>query len=113
MGEPMPLMGFGTGKLGPEVAGAAVTNALKIGYTFIDLAYSYGNEVEIAQAINRYLADFPRNRLYIVSKLAIWNHSPADVARQADEQLEYLRIGYFDLFLIHWPVPVASREDRT
>lgn len=45
MNDVIPRLGFGTWQIPPEVTKEVVLNALKSGYTHIDCAHVYGNEV--------------------------------------------------------------------
>ena len=46
-GASMPLVGLGTWKAAPDVAGQAVYDAIKAGYRHIDCAENYGNEMKL------------------------------------------------------------------
>ncbi|HHX64703.1 MAG TPA: aldo/keto reductase, partial [Chloroflexi bacterium] len=50
-GAEMPMVGMGTWTLRGDVAVKAVQTALRLGYTHIDTAEGYGNQREIARAI--------------------------------------------------------------
>lgn len=112
-GSRMPALGLGTWKSAPGEVGAAVKTALRIGYRHIDCAAIYGNEAEIGAALAECIDAriVTRAELFITSKL--WNdrHAPADVRPALEQTLADLRLGYLDLYLVHWPV--AQRLGKT
>ncbi|MFD1466354.1 aldo/keto reductase [Lapidilactobacillus mulanensis] len=108
-GVKIPVVGFGTWQT-PDgnVASSAVLSALKAGYRHIDTATAYGNEESVGQGIRK--SGLPRDEVFITSKL--WNKDHGyQAAKQAiDYSLMQLGIDYLDLYLIHWPNPVAFRD---
>lgn len=105
-GDAMPAVGLGTWKSARGEVGAALREALRLGYRHIDGAPIYGNEAEIGEALARSLADgiVKRDDLWVTSKL--WNdrHAEGDVVPALEETLGDLRLDFVDLYLIHWPV---------
>ena len=63
----IPDIGFGTWQIPNEEAYAAVTTALKNGYTHIDTALAYQNEENVGKAIRDF--DISREKVFITSKL--------------------------------------------
>ncbi|MCQ8266181.1 aldo/keto reductase [Streptococcus suis] len=108
-GLTIPAVGFGTyqSQDGEEVY-QAVLAALKAGYRHIDTAALYGNEASIGQAIKD--SGIPREELFITTKL--WNdaHGYEEAKEAFAISLEKLGLDYVDLYLIHWPNPVAIRD---
>ncbi|EPB70772.1 oxidoreductase, aldo/keto reductase family protein [Ancylostoma ceylanicum] len=82
-GFEMPLVGLGTWQSKPGEVGKAVEAALKAGYTHIDCAWIYGNQVEIGE---------------VLKKLFSSTHK-----KNVEEILTQLQLKYIDLMLIHWP----------
>ena len=62
-GLKMPQLGFGVWQVPDEEATAAVSNAFKVGYTSIDTAMVYRNEVGVGKAIKE--SSIPREELFI------------------------------------------------
>ena len=109
-GITIPKIGFGTWQIPEgEEAYNSVSFALKAGYTHIDTAQIYGNEVSVGKAIVD--SDVAREDIFLTTKL--WNDKhDYDLAKASiDESLERLGVDYLDLLLIHWPNPKALREN--
>lgn len=108
-GVTIPQVGFGTWQTPDgEVAVKAVKAALAAGYRHIDTAQGYRNEQSVGRAIAE--SDVKREELFITTKLWNANHSYAAVKESFAASLEALQTDYVDLFLIHWPNPVAFRD---
>lgn len=109
-GDRMPILGLGTWKSEPGEVGAAIKEAIRIGYRHIDCAAIYGNEAEIGSALEELLqaGDVCREELWITSKL--WNnaHGREQVPLALKKTLKDLRLEYLDLYLVHWPVATRS-----
>eukprot|EP00566_Odontella_aurita_P010665 CAMPEP_0113561968 /NCGR_PEP_ID=MMETSP0015_2-20120614/20267_1 /TAXON_ID=2838 /ORGANISM="Odontella" /LENGTH=403 /DNA_ID=CAMNT_0000463815 /DNA_START=24 /DNA_END=1235 /DNA_ORIENTATION=- /assembly_acc=CAM_ASM_000160 len=123
-GTPHPSIGFGTYKVGfiPASASSAtaaggstdavqrtaeecVSDALDVGYRFLECAQFYGNESEVGKAISK--SGIRREELFLCSK--VWTttieRGPAAIRAQLERTLADLGTEYLDLYLIHWPVP--------
>ncbi|OBZ87623.1 4-dihydromethyl-trisporate dehydrogenase [Choanephora cucurbitarum] len=107
-GDKMPLRGFGCWKIDKKDAEDTVYQAIKVGYRLFDGACDYGNEVEVGRGINKAIKEglVKREDLFIVTKL--WNtfHSKQHVRAAFDRQLKDWGLDYFDLYLIHFPIPL-------
>lgn len=101
-GVEIPAIGFGTWQIEEgEKAYQAVKTAIEKGYTHIDTAAVYGNEVSVGKAIKE--SGVARENLFITTKL--WNdkrgYENAKAAFQ--ESMDKLGLEYLDLYLLHWP----------
>ncbi|CAD7957228.1 unnamed protein product [Amoebophrya sp. A120] len=111
-----PLLAFGTYKVGrssdPNTTDKAevlrvIRDAVQAGYRAFDCAEFYGNEVEVGEALWASWPKEDRGSLYVIGK--VWTSTiyagPDAVVKQMEQSLRDLQASYFDLFLIHWPVP--------
>lgn len=108
-GVEMPVIGFGTWQTpSGEVAEMSVYNALIAGYRHIDTAAVYKNEESVGDGIIR--SGVKREDIFLTTKL--WNdaHSYEGAKAAIDESLKKLKTDYLDLYLIHWPNPIAIRD---
>ena len=109
-GVTIPKIGFGTWQIPEgEEAYNSVSFALKAGYTHIDTAQIYGNEVSVGKAIAD--SDVAREDIFLTTKLSNDKHDYDLAKASIDESLERLGVDYLDLLLIHWPNPKALREN--
>lgn len=99
----MPQLGFGVWQVEDAEATKAVAKALETGYTSIDTAMIYKNEIGVGKALKE--TKTPREELFITTK--VWNSDQGyeNTLRAFDESLERLGLDYVDLYLIHWPTP--------
>lgn len=107
-GDRMPLLGLGTWKAAPGEVGAAVRQAIRLGYRHIDCASVYANEPEVGEAIRDAIADgeVRREELWITSKLWSNAHGQGHVEPALRRTLTDLGLDWLDLYLVHWPVPI-------
>jgi alcohol dehydrogenase (NADP+) len=107
-GARMPQLGLGTWKSTAGEVGAAVRDAIRIGYRHFDCAAIYGNEAEIGAALAAAIAagDVRRDDLWITSKLWCNAHARADVVPALQKSLADLQLERLDLYLVHWPIAV-------
>lgn len=102
-GVVIPSLGLGVYKSadGSECENA-VRWALDAGYRHIDTAAYYENERSVGSAVSS--CGFPRQELFVTSKVWTNRIRSHTVRKSFFESLEKLNLGYIDLFLIHWPV---------
>lgn len=96
----MPMQGLGTWLYNDSVAEQAVTDALNLGYTHIDTALVYANQVGIGRALKA--TSRARDSYFITSKIpGGLNYSAATDALH--QGLGQLGLDYVDLMLVHFP----------
>ncbi|EQD76579.1 prostaglandin f2-alpha synthase, partial [mine drainage metagenome] len=102
--------GWGSFQVEPgEPTQRAVRWALEAGYRHVDTAKLYENEEDVGTAIRA--SGLPRDEVFVTTKLWHTDHG-FDAARAAfRSSLGRLRLGYVDLYLIHWPT-APSPEAR-
>lgn len=112
----MPLIGFGTYQMKPDVAEAAVAEALKVGFRHIDSAEGYNNEEGTGRALKA--CGIPRDELFVVSKLLPgyleWGMPEKGYDQTIEsfhKSLKDLQLDYLDLYLIHMPAS-STRIDQ-
>ena len=108
-GLKIPVMGFGTWQASDEEAKQSVLWALEAGYRHIDTAAAYKNEEAVGEAIKE--SGVPREEIFLATKL--WNrmHGYEKTKEAIENSLRRLDTDYIDLYLIHWPNPIYSRDN--
>jgi len=99
-GVDLPMVGLGTWQYNDTVAEAATTMALDLGYTHIDTALGYRNQVGIARALKA--SSRTRDSYFITSKIP-GGLSYADAMSNLTLSLAQLGLDYVDLMLVHFP----------
>lgn len=110
-GYTIPDIGFGTFKTPEgEVCVNAVREAVAAGYTHIDTAAVYHNEVSVGEGIRQ--SGKPRGELFVTSK--VWNTERGyyKTLRACEKTLKDLGMDYLDLYLIHWPANKLQFGDK-
>ncbi len=109
-GVEIPCIGFGTWQTPDgEVAVSSVLSAIESGYRHIDTAQGYGNEESVGIAVKK--SGVLRKELFITSKLTNSEHGYEKTLAAFEGTMKKLDMEYLDLFLIHWPNPIASRSN--
>lgn len=118
-GTTIPALGLGTWRMGggmtPDYSQderyiEAIRTALNIGYRHIDTAQMYGSG-HTEELVGRAIAGFPREELFITTKVSRTNLRYADVLKACDGSLQRLGVSSIDLYLIHWPNPSIPLEE--
>jgi methylglyoxal/glyoxal reductase len=109
-GIKIPCVGFGTWKLAnDEQTVDIVKTAIDCGYRHIDTAFAYKNENAVGRAVRE--CGLKRNELFVTSKLDNHDHGYEKTLQEFDMTMNNLGFDYLDLYLIHWPVPLAHRAN--
>ena len=108
-GVKIPCIGFGTWNLpDSDTTVDLIKTAIDCGYRHIDTAFAYKNEKSVGEAIRT--CGLPREELFVTSKLSNRNHGYENTLKEFEQTMSNLDIEYLDLYLIHWPRPLAIRD---
>lgn len=101
-GTSIPVIGLGVYKTtDKEEMLTAVNAALDAGYRLFDTAQMYKNEDLLGDALKE--IGFPREQLFLTSKVDRYFMSYDQVLNSLEESLAKLHTTYLDMFMIHWP----------
>lgn len=100
-GLEIPAIGYGVYLMSSEEVEEHLPEALAMGYTHIDTANAYFNEVAVGKAIKA--VDVKREDLFVTSKLFPQSYPYEQCKKDIDETLERLDMDYVDLLLFHQP----------
>jgi diketogulonate reductase-like aldo/keto reductase len=102
-GTTLPAVGFGTYRLNGASGVEAIRSAVAQGYRLLDSAVDYENEGAVGEAVRT--CGVPREELRIVSKLPGRHHAYGEAIDAVQESVYRAGLGYYDMYLIHWPNP--------
>jgi len=118
-GETIPILGFGTWRLGgsmqPDTSQdrqviTALETAIGLGYTHIDTAEMYGGG-HTEELVGAALRGFDRKSLQIGTKIWQTNLAYESVFRALEGSLKRLGTDYVDYYIIHLPSHSIPLED--
>ncbi|KAG7378974.1 hypothetical protein PHYPSEUDO_009262 [Phytophthora pseudosyringae] len=106
----IPVVGLGVyqSEPGPETYNA-VLSALKLGYRHIDTAQYYENEADVGRAIKD--SSIPREEIFVTSKFSVFNWGYEKAIETTKASNGKLGLGYIDLYLLHAPGDVDTRDE--
>jgi diketogulonate reductase-like aldo/keto reductase len=105
-GKRIPQLAFGLYNVPDNSEGEKIIiNAIASGYRHFDSASVYGNERTLGIALKA--TALHRSEVFITGK--VWNDAVREgrtaVRASVERSLRDIGSTYFDLFLVHWPVP--------
>ncbi|KRL01636.1 aldo/keto reductase [Liquorilactobacillus capillatus] len=102
-GHRIPYIGLGTYQIRGGQGIDHVLAAIQDGYRLLDTSTNYDSEGIVGEAIRR--SGIPRADFTVTSKLPGKYHHYDDALMSIQESLCRMGLDYFDLYLIHWPLP--------
>jgi diketogulonate reductase-like aldo/keto reductase len=112
-GHEIPTIAFGTWRIGNgDKPVENAKTALSVGFSHIDTAQAYRNEVEAGRALRE--SGLPRDKVFVTTKYS--GLDGLGIRASIHNSLKNLGISYVDLYLIHAPflakpdIPTAWKE---
>lgn len=117
--EKIAAIGLGTWRMGGSMSPdhtqdiemvEAIRYAVELGMNHIDTAEIYGAG-HSEELVGRAIKVFPRDDVFIATKVWYTNLRYDDVLRSCERSLKRLGLKYIDLYMIHWPnerIPVSE-----
>ncbi|MFT9373695.1 aldo/keto reductase [Liquorilactobacillus hordei] len=102
-GHLIPKIGLGTYQIRGGQGIDQILSAIQDGYRLLDTSTNYDSEGIVGEAIRR--SGIPRAEFFVTSKLPGKYHHYEDALMMIQESLCRMGLDYFDLYLIHWPLP--------
>jgi diketogulonate reductase-like aldo/keto reductase len=110
-GEKLPVIGQGTWGIKARKNNEyykqwkkSLRHGLELGMTHIDTAEAYGLGTA-ERIVGEVVADFGRDKVFVTSKLLPTHFRLSQMKKAADGSLKRLGLKYFDMYLIHFPIP--------
>lgn len=107
-GLEIPAVGFGTYKTTTGNDAEIIRKAIEQGYRHFDTAAFYDNEEYLREAIAE--SGLNREDFFLTSKLWKGNLGYEETYAAFEASCKRLGTDYLDLYLIHWPRPLADEE---
>ena len=111
----LPLIGAGTWQYNDTIAYQSVCRALQAGYTMIDTAWGYYNQIGVGLAIRDCWHGRPREDLFVLTKVP-GGLSPNQTIDMQYQNLWELQLDYVDHLMTHfpsdWDHTVTGKEQR-
>lgn len=102
-GHRIPAVGLGTYQIRGGQGLDQILTAIQDGYRLLDTSTNYDSEGIVGEAIRR--SGIPRADFFVTTKLPGKYHHYEDALMMIQESLYRMGLDYFDLYLIHWPLP--------
>ncbi|WP_281165401.1 aldo/keto reductase [Liquorilactobacillus sicerae] len=102
-GHYIPAIGLGTYQIRGGQGIDQILSAIQDGYRLLDTSTNYDSEGIVGEAIRR--SGIPRAEFFVTTKLPGKYHHFNDTLDSIQESLCRMGLTYFDLYLIHWPLP--------
>jgi len=102
-GHQIPAIGLGTFQIRGGAGLDQVLTAIQDGYRLLDTSTNYDSEGIVGEAIRR--SGILRSEFFVTTKLPGKYHHYEDALMMIQESLFRMGLDYFDLYLIHWPLP--------
>lgn len=102
-GHLIPSVSLGTYQIRGGEGLDQVLTAIQSGYRLLDTSTNYDSEGIVGEAIRR--SGLPRSEFFVTTKLPGKYHHYEDALGMIQESLYRMGLEYFDLYLIHWPLP--------
>ena len=117
-GQAFPLLGYGTWIEDPDEVhriSEAVYTAISVGYRHLDTAWLYKNEHLVGRGVRRAIEEgiVTREDMFVVTKVWPTNYTRERLVRSAYKSSQELGLGYIDLLLLHFPVPMKDLPEET
>ncbi|KAK2036498.1 aldo/keto reductase [Colletotrichum somersetense] len=109
----MPILGYGVYQIDKADCTRACLDALSAGYRHIDTAQLYQNEEAVGVALQQ--SGLPREAIFVTTKIRyprLGKGKTYQRALQSVERIDPRPEGYVDLFLIHSPHVLKTKERR-
>lgn len=112
-GVHMPLVGLGTWQYNDTVVYEAVCAAFDAGYTYVDTAWGYNNEIGVGKALKDcwFGKGKLRKDLFLMGKIP-GGLNASEVAAAHADNLQWLGLDYVDHLMTHFPCDWDKTPER-